>query len=184
MPSTLCVAGGGLNEVMSITTTVDQTATTETTHASLAILANSVSIGTTWRFYMWGNVDNNTTAITFTPRIRWVTSGGAPSTGVEITLAPFTASTTLNVNREFSLGGKMIIRTIGATGSAVGEMAYIERSTSTTGVETAHVENSGVSAVAIDTTVAKDLVLSWTLSAATGVPHIRTIGGYAELVKA
>jgi hypothetical protein len=184
MPSTLCVAGGGINEITSISSTVTQTATTETTHASLTILANSVSIGTTWRFYMWGNVDNNTTAITFTPRIRWVTSGSAPSTGVEITLAPFTASTTVNTNREFSLGGKVIVRTIGATGSAVGEMAYIERSTSTTGVETAHVENSGISAVAIDTTVAKDLVLSWTLSATTGAPVIRTIGGYAELVKA
>jgi hypothetical protein len=179
MPSTLCVAGGGANEIVSITSTVTQTATAETAHVTLTILANSVSVGTTWRFYCWGNIDNGTTGITFTPRIKW---GG--TAGVEISLAPFTASTTANVNREFSLGGKMLIRTIGATGTAMGEMAYIERSTSTTGVETAHVENSGVTAVTIDTTAQKDLVLSWTLSATTGTPVIRTIGGYAELVKA
>jgi hypothetical protein len=179
MPSTLCVAGGGLNEIMSITSTVDQTATTETVHATITVLANSVSVGTTWRFYMWGNIDNNTTAITFTPRIRWGGTGG-----VEVTVAPFTASTTLNTNRDFSLGGKLIIRTIGATGTAVGEMAYIERSTSTTGVETAHIENSGATAVTIDTTAQKDLVLTWAMNLSTGTPHVRTIGGYGELVKA
>jgi hypothetical protein len=38
--------------------------------------------------------------------------------------------------------------------------------------------------VTIDTTANKDLVISWTLSATTGTPHLRTIGGYGELVKA
>jgi hypothetical protein len=179
MPAPVCVAGGGVNEVMSITATVDQTATAEAAHATLTILANSVSVGTTWRFYAWGNIDNGTTAITFTPRIRW---GG--TAGVQLITEPFTASTTANVNRQWSLGGKVTIRTIGATGTAVCEMAYIERSTSTTGVETAHVDNSGITAVVIDTTANKDLVLSWALNLTTGAPHVRTIGGYGELVKA
>jgi hypothetical protein len=179
MPAPVCVAGGGVNEVMSITATVDQTATAEAAHAALTILANSVSIGTTWRFYVWGNIDNGTTAITFTPRIRWGGTGG-----VQLITEPFTASTTANTNRQWSLGAKVTIRTIGATGTAVCEMAYIERSTSTIGVETAHVDNSGVTAVTIDTTANKDLVLSWALSLTTGTPHVRTIGGYGELVKA
>jgi hypothetical protein len=62
-------------------------------------------------------------------------------------------------------------------------MKYVERSTSTTGVETTHVDNSGATAVAIDTTVNKDLDLTWALSATTGTPHIRTISGTIEVVK-
>jgi hypothetical protein len=142
-------------------------------------LANSVSIGTTWRIYAWGNTDNNTTAITFTPRIRWGGTGG-----VELLQEPFTASTTVNTSSQWSLGAKVTIRTIGATGSAVCEMAYIERASSATEVETAHIDNSGITAVTIDTTAAKDLVLSWALNVTTGAPHVRTIGGYIELVKA
>jgi hypothetical protein len=183
MPSTLCVAGGGANEIMSITATVDQTATAEAAHATLNILANSVSVGTTWRIYAFGNTDNGTTQITFTPRIRW---GG--TAGVELLAEPFTASATANTNSQWSLGAKVTIRTIGATGTAVCEMAYIERASSATEVETAHVDNSvstiAGGAVTIDTTAAKDLVLSWALSATTGTPHVRTIGGYIELVKA
>jgi hypothetical protein len=179
MPSPLCVAGGGINEISTITTTVDQTAVTETVHASLTILANSVSVGTTWRFYCWGNVDNNTTPITFTSRVRWGGTGG-----VELFNEPFTSSSTINTNRPIALGAKVTIRSIGATGTAVAEMAYMERSTDAAGACTAHLDNSGATAVTIDTTANKDLVVTWTLSATTGTPHLRTIGGYAELVKA
>jgi hypothetical protein len=184
MPAPICVAGGGANEIVTITSTTDQTATTETAHATMTILANSISVGTTWRMYAWGNTDNGTTAITFTPRIRWVTSGSAPSTGVQLLTEPFTASTTTNTNSQWALGAKVTIRTIGATGTAVCDMVYVERASSATEVETAHADNSGVTAVTIDTTVAKDLVLSWELNVTTGAPHVRTIGGYIELVKA
>jgi hypothetical protein len=146
----------------------------------MTILANSVSVGTTWRIHIWGNVDNGTTAITFTPRIRW---GG--TAGVALLATPtFANSTTLNTNRAIELLGLVTIRTIGATGTAVASMAYTERSTSATGVETRREDNSGATAVTIDTTANKDLVLSWALSATTGTPHMRTIGGYIELVKA
>jgi hypothetical protein len=185
MPAPICVAGGGANEIVTITATTTQTAVTETAHATMTILANSVSVGTTWRIHIWGNVDNGTTAITFTPRIRWVTTGSAPSTGVALLATPtFANSTTANTNRAIELIGLVTIRTIGATGTAVAAMAYTERSTSTTGVETRREDNSGATAVTIDTTVSKDLVLSWTLSATTGTPVMRTIGGYVELVKA
>jgi hypothetical protein len=174
------VAGGGANEIVSITATTTQNVTTETAHATMTILANSVSVGTTWRIYIWGNVDNGTTAVTFTPRIRW---GGTAGTSLLAT-PTFTSSTTLNVNRAYALAAKVTIRTIGATGTATCDMVYVERSTSTTGIETCHADNSGATAVVIDTTAQKDLVLSWTLSVTTGAPVIRTIGGYVELVKA
>lgn len=179
MPAPVCVAGGGINEISSITATVSQTATAETVHALLTILANTVSIGTTWRFYTWGNIDNGTTAITFTPRIRWGGTGG-----VEFANEPFTASTTANTNRQFALSARVTIRTVGATGTAVADMVFVERSSSATGLETGHVDNSTATATTIDTTAQKDLVLTWTLSATTGTPVVRTIGGYAELVKA
>jgi hypothetical protein len=41
-----------------------------------------------------------------------------------------------------------------------------------------------VTAVTIDTTANKDLILTWALDLTTGAPHVRTIGGYCELVKA
>lgn len=179
MPAPVCVAGGGINEVSSVTSTVDQTVTTETAHITLQILANSVSKGTTWKFYLWGNCDNGTTAITFTPRVRW---GG--TAGVELFNEPFTASTTANVNRAWGMSCHVTIRTIGATGTAVADMVYVERSTSATGLETGHVDNSTITAVTIDTTANKDLVVTWALNATTGAPHIRTIGGYATLIKA
>jgi hypothetical protein len=179
MPSPLCVAGGGINEISTVTVTVDQTATTETIHVQLNVLANSVSVGTTWRFYSWGNIDNNTTAITFTPRIRWGGTGG-----VEFANEPFIGSTTANNAMPFALGAKVTIRTIGATGKAVADMVYIERTSSATGVETAGVKNSTATETTIDTTADKILCLTWAMNLSTGAPHIRTIGGYAELVKA
>jgi hypothetical protein len=179
MPAPICVAGGGINEISSIVATVDQTATTETLHIFLRILANSVSVGTTWRFYLWGNIDNGTAAITFTPRVKW---GGVG--GVELFAEPFTASTTSNPNRPWAMSVKVTIRSIGASGTAVADMVYVERSSSATGLETGHVENSTATAVVIDTTAEKDLVISWELSSTTGAPHVRTIGGYGELVKA
>ena len=179
MPAPLCVAGGGINEISTITSTVDQTATAEAAHAILTILANSVSVGTTWKFYLWGNCDNGTTAITFSPRVRWGGTGG-----VELFVEPFTASTTANTNRPWGMSAHVTIRTIGATGTAVADMVYVERSSSATGLETGHLENSTATAVTIDTTANKDLVVSWALSATTGTPHIRTIGGYAMLIKA
>jgi hypothetical protein len=165
----------------SVTSTVDQTATTETAHVVYTVPANSAAVGTVYRIHASGNVDNGTTGITFTPRIRW---GG--TAGVQLLATPtFTASTTSNTNRAYEFNAYVTIRTTGnsLSGTATAEMKYVERSTSTTGVETTHVDNSGATAVAVDTTVNKDLDLTWSLSATTGTPHIRTISGTIEIVK-
>jgi hypothetical protein len=165
----------------SVTSTVDQTATTETAHVVYTVPANSAAVGTVYRIHASGNVDNGTTGITFTPRIRW---GG--TAGTQLLATPtFTASTTANTNRAYVMDATVTIRAIGNTlsGLAVAETRYVERSTSTTGVETTHVDNSGTTAIAIDTTVNKDLDLTWSLSATTGTPHIRAISGAVEVVK-
>jgi hypothetical protein len=167
---------GGLS---SVTATVDQTATAETAHVIGTIVANTASIGTVFHIHASGNVDNGTTGITFTPHIRWGGTGG-----VSLLATPtFTASTTANTNRAYVLDAYVTIRTIGASGTAVAEMNYVEKSTSTTGVETIHTDNSGTTAVTIDTTANKDLDLTWALSANTGTPHIRTISGFVSVVK-
>ena len=171
--------GNRIGGVSIVTATVDQTAVAEQAHITYTVPANACVIGTTFRIHIAGNVDNGTTGITFTPRIRW---GGVA--GTQLLATPtFTASTTLNTNRAYSLDAGITIRTIGATGTAVAEMRYTERSTSTTGVETAHVDNSGATPITIDTTTNKDLVLSWTLSSITGTPHIRTFGGTVEVIQ-
>jgi hypothetical protein len=165
----------------SVTSTVDQTAITETAHVVYTVPANSAAVGTVYRIHASGNVDNGTTGITFTPRIRW---GGLPVGGVQLLATPtFTASTTTNTNRAYELNAYVTIRATGATGTATAEMKYVERSTSTTGVETTHIDNSGTTAVTIDTTANKDLDLTWSLSATTGTPHIRTISGTVEVVR-
>ena len=164
----------------SVTSTVDQTATAETAHVVYTVPANSVSVGTVFRIHASGNVDNGTTAITFTPRIRWGGTGG-----VSLLATPaFASSTSANTNRAYELTAYVTIRTIGAAGTAVAEMEYTERSSNALGQEVIHTDNSGATPVTIDTTTAnKDLVLSWTLSTTTGTPHLRTISGTVEVVK-
>jgi hypothetical protein len=141
--------------------------------------ANSAAVGTVYRIHASGNVDNGTTGITFTPRIRWGGTGG-----VSLLATPtFTASTTSNTNRAYEVTAYVTIRTTGATGTAVAEIKYIERSFNSLGAEVSHADNSGTTAVTIDTTANKDLDLTWALSATTGTPHIRTISGTIEVVK-
>jgi len=59
-------------------------------------------------------------------------------------------------------------------------MAVENHTASTTGV---WARDSAENNSTIDTTAAKDLDLTWTLSATTGAPHVRTNGGYIEVVK-
>lgn len=171
-------AEGGM---ASVTATVDQTAVAEQTHVTYTVPANTAAIGTTYRISAWGNIDNPvTTAIVFTPIIRW---GG--SAGVTLQNGPaLTASTTANTNRQWSFVAMVTIRTIGATGTAFTSVDHwIERSSGVGGAPNVLETNSGATGVTIDTTANKDLVLDFTLSAITGTPHIRTIGGTVEVVK-
>jgi hypothetical protein len=42
---------------------------------------------------------------------------------------------------------------------------------------------SGATALNIDTTINKDIALTWTISSPSGTPHVRTFGGVIEIVE-
>jgi hypothetical protein len=174
------ITKAGFGGRVSLTSVLDQSATAETVHIAYTLPANSVAVGTVLRIHVSGNVDNPVTnTVTCTPRIRW---GGL--TGTLLLATPtFTSSATANTNRAYVLDGTVTILTVGASGTAVSEMRYTERSTSATGVETTHADNSGVTPVTIDTTTAKDLALTWQMAVISGTVHIRTISGTIEVVK-
>jgi hypothetical protein len=127
-------------------------------------------------------MDNGTTAITFTPTLRW---GGTAASGGTLLLATPTVvgSTTANTNKTWKAEALVIVRSIGATGTAVAQLNISNHTASTTGLYAEDDSNSGATAVNVDTTVNKDLDLTWTLSSTTGAPHVRTIGGWIEIIK-
>jgi len=172
-------AGNVSSTQTTVTTTVDQTATAETAHAVYTVPANSVNIGTTFRITAWGDIDNGTTAITYTPRIRW---GG--TAGTQLLATPTIVSTTTALtNKTWKVHALVTIRTTGATGTAMAQSTLSNHTANTTGAYAADEASSGGTAVTIDTTANKDLDLTWTLSATTGTPHVRTYGAAIELLK-
>jgi hypothetical protein len=165
---------GSVPGKVAVTSTVDQTATTETAHVTYTVPANAVSAGTTFRIAAWGNTDSGT-SIGFTPRLRWGgTAGTALLTGTNFTTG------SAQTNKDWKLEGYVTIRTAGATGTAVSTMGWESYNS---GSYVSNMNTSGITAVTIDTTASKDLVLTFVLSATTGTPHVRTIGGTIEVVK-
>lgn len=165
--------------IASVTSTVDQTATTETAHVVWTVPANSAAVGTTYRVSAWGDIDNGTTAITFTPRIRWGGTGGTQL----IATPTIVGTTTAQTNKTWRADALVTIRTTGATGTAFVSLQVSNHTASTTGVYAQDEADSGGTGVTIDTTANKDLDLTWTLSATTGTPHLRTYGGFVEVTK-
>jgi hypothetical protein len=171
--------GNVVSTQTTVTGTVDQTATTETAHVVYPVPANVCQIGTTFRITGWGDMDNGTTAITFTPRLRW---GG--TAGVQLLATPtVVGTTTAQTNKTWHAVALVTIRTTGATGTAFCTLKLSNHEASTTGVYAEDEADSGGTGVTIDTTANKDLDLTWTLSATTGTPHVRTYGGTVEIVK-
>jgi hypothetical protein len=164
--------GNKVGGVVTVLANVDQTFT---------VPANSAQVGTVYHIHSSGNVDNGTTAIQFSPKIRWGGIGGVDFLGLNV--VAFTASTTANSNRPYVFDARVTIRTIGASGTAMCEYSYAETSANTAILAVTHVGNSGASAGTIDTTTNKDLVLTWTLSSTTGTPHIRTFTGNVEVIQ-
>jgi hypothetical protein len=173
--------GNKVGGVATVLANVDQTSASETVHVTFTVPANSAQIGTVYHIHASGNVDNGTTAIQFSPKIRWGGTGGVDFLGLNV--VAFTASTTANSNRPYVFDARVTIRTIGASGTAMCEYSYAETSANTAILAVTHVGNSGASAGTIDTTANKDLVLTWTLSSTTGTPHIRTFTGNVEVIQ-
>lgn len=171
---------GNVPGKVSVTTTVDQTVTTETISVGpFTVSANTANVGTTYRIYAWGDMDNGTTAITYTPHIRW---GG--TAGVSLMAVPTPVSTTTaGTNRNWMAEGYVIIRTTGATGTATASLFIANHIATALPGYAADMSTSGGTPITIDTTANKDLVFTWTLSSTTGTPHVRTYGGSIEIVK-
>ena len=159
-----------------VTTTVDQTATAEQAHVVYTVPAANASAGTTFRLTAWGDIDNGTTAITFTPRLRWGGTGGT-----QLLATPtIVGTTTAQTNKAWRVVALVTVRTTGSSGSCWPQMAVSNHTASSTGVYAAD-ESTATAAVTINTTAANnDLDLTWTLSATTGTPHVRTYGGFVE----
>ena len=178
------MAGDGTNWVAHavpygvVTATVDQTAVTETAHVVYTVPANSATVGTTYRMAAWGDMDNGTTAITFTPRVRWGGTGGVQLIATPTVIGTTTALT----NKTWRMIANVTIRTIGASGTAFCEVQLSNHTVSSAGAYGGDEASSGGTGVTVDTTASKDLDLTWTLSATTGTPHVRTYGGYVEII--
>jgi hypothetical protein len=52
-----------------------------------------------------------------------------------------------------------------------------------TGAFASDMATSGATALNIDTTINKDIALTWTISSPSGTPHVRTFGGVIEIVE-
>lgn len=170
---------GNIPGKVSVTSTVDQTATTETAHVTYTVNANTVSVGTTFRITAWGDMDNGSTAITFTPRIRWGGTGGTQL----IATPAVTSINAVLANKTWRASALVTIRTTGATGTATCSLMVSNHNSTVLGPFVQDEADSGGTAVTIDTTANKDLALTWALSSTTGTPHVRTYGGSIEVVK-
>lgn len=176
------VNGTRTGGAVTVTATVDQTATTETAHITYTVPANTAQVGTVYHIHLSGNVDNGTTGITYTPKVRW---GG--TSGVDLLsiggATNFISPTATRANAAYVMDARVTVRAIGATGNAVTEISYVEKTSAATAIETTHASNNGVGAINIDTTSNKDLVLTFAMSSTTGTPHIRTISGNVETIQ-
>lgn len=159
--------------------TVDQTATAETTHVA-GFGSNGNIYGViiqAMRIKLWGTMDNNTTPITFTPIVRWAASAGSPASGTLILTGPaIVSSSSANTNKEWEIEVDLEFTGSGASATCRASMRVIEKTTSSTGVVTISMTNTGTSDVTFDGTAARKFLVSATLSATTGTPHMRTFG--------
>ncbi len=163
----------------SVTSDVDQTSTSETIHVSFSVPGNSVSAGTVFRIWAYGDMDQGTSGIQFTPRIRWGgVAGTLVLTGPTLN-GPTGSAGTLKV---WKAEVYLTIRSVGASGSAHAVFG-LEHHMGSGYAYGADVTANAGSPVTIDTTTTKVLALTWLLSSASGSPHVRTRGGGVEVVK-
>lgn len=179
--STGAGGGGALAQVLLYSNT-DQTGTTEENHLGAIIDDAGTLIGGV-RIRLWGVIDNGTSAITITPRVRWASSLGSPAAGTLLLTGPtIVTSTTLNTNRVFELEAELTFDNGGVGGTCRSSMRVLNHSSDSGGAAAIDAVTSGTPGVAFDASLSRYISLSFTLSATTGTPHVKSYGGIIESI--
>jgi hypothetical protein len=158
-------------------TTTDQTGATEQSHFSIPLVAGSTA-GTCWKVVAWGDMDQGSSSIQFQSRLRWAGITGPVVASSSVFTTPNQAQTNKNWRLEFFV----IITAAGTSGFARGSCSTHDTFTNV-GSTTVGVTNTGGNDVPlVNTTINTTMNLTWSMSAITGTPHIRTFGAVAELI--
>ncbi len=130
--------------------------------------ANTLVAGAMFRIKMKGYQTNGTTACTYTFRARW---GGVAGVIVGQALA-LVGTTTVHTDNPVDLEFLMTVQSIGVSGTATGSWDGSECVTTATANTPKLVLDVQNAAATIDTTAAKDLVLTVQMSTVTGTPNL------------
>jgi hypothetical protein len=158
-----------VNGPATSTTTISNTGT-ETDIASYTVPANLLTVGSTYRMILIGDIDNIATSGNITMRLKWGT------TIIEnIVLASIAGAGT---NRSYWIEALFTLRTTGATGTAWGSIFQRNAATSST------TSSTPSAAVTIDTTAATALHFTIQFATANAGNIWRNYMGYIELIQA
>lgn len=158
-------------------TTTDQTGSSEQTHFTIPILPGATP-GTTWKVMAWGNMDQGTTSIQFYSNLRWGGITGPVVAQSSVVTTPNQAETLKPWRLEFYV----VITAAGTSGFARGTCLTHETFSAPTVTTTNVTSTGGTDVPLVNTTITTTMVMTWTMSAITGAPHIRTFGAVAELI--
>lgn len=163
---------------LSRVATLDQTSTAETTHLQLPITVAQTGVGATWRVTTWGNMDNGTTAVLYTARLRWGNGGTI------IIATTVQGTTTLLTGKTWRLEFLVTLTSVGGSGTARASVLGHDHTANSLGQITISESNTGATDVtSISTSADTFLNFTWAMDTTTGAPHVRTLGGIMELVK-
>ncbi len=165
---------------------VDQATAAEQTHLGDHIGANILGVdpgAAVVRIKAWGIITNGTSAINFTPRIRWHSSMFTPASGTELLLGPVIAGTTSgHTGAPWELEAELTFTDSGASAACVGMMRTVDHTRDAAGLPTVDCTNNGASGVAFNGTLSDYLILSWEMSGTGGSPHVQTYGASMEVI--
>jgi hypothetical protein len=163
------------NADLSGTTTVSNT-TSESVIATYTVPANDMVVGATYKLTAWG-----TASVTGTPTLTWKNkAGGVAGTGNAT--VPATASSGVT-NKVWKVEALFVCLTTGGAGTWHGNLT-VQEGVSVAGANpvVAVTRMDGNSTTSIDTTASKDLVITFTWSAASASNSLICRGYTAERI--
>ena len=156
MTTAICVRSGAAGESEAITTDVSQTSTTAAAFSSITIPANTLRIGSTFYLRAIGALtgSHSSSARTVTYTLRY---GGTTGTVIATTGA-MAIPTGIAADNYLLLEGIFVVRTLGATGTAQGNLHAL--ALGVTSAQKDYIVDAAATPVTIDTTTANALVLT------------------------